>query len=535
MTAGRATDAGHRPDPDDGPAGTGRGWASPASNWWRSAPRDVIAGVSVAMVGIPQSLAYADLAGMPPIVGLYAGALPPVVAAVFASSPYLQTGPVAITALLTFGALSTMAAPGSPEYVALGLGLALVVGVVRVLLGLLRAGRLAYLMSQPMLLGFVPAAAVLIAGSQTAKALGVPPPAYDSEIADAAWAVLHPTSWNPAAVAVSAATAIVILGGRRLSPLFPGVLVAAGLGIAVSALGLYSGQIVETIPAGFPPLSLTEIPWARIPDLLLSGTLIALIGFTEAASISRRFASEDRARWNADREFISQGAANLAAAATGGMPCGGSFSRSSVNRMSGARTRLSGAVTGITVLAFLPFATVLEPLPLGVLGTIVIMAVIGLMRFRPLIRIWRVSVPQAIVAWGTFASTVLLAPRLDIAVLIGVGLSVVVFLLRSLQLEIDVRAEEETLTFTPRGVLWFGTAQRLDTALLDALAAHPGARRVVVDLSRVGRIDTTGALVLRSVLDQARAAALQAEVRGIPPQSTALAERVLGGKSDPLG
>lgn len=123
------------------------------------------------MIAIPQSLAYATLAGMPPIVGLYAVAVPPVLAALFASSPYLQTGPVAITALLTFGALSAIATPGSPEYVALGFGLAFVVGVVRVLLGVLRAGWIAYLMSQPMLLGFVPAAAVLIAGSQTAKAL----------------------------------------------------------------------------------------------------------------------------------------------------------------------------------------------------------------------------------------------------------------------------------------------------------------------------------------------------------------------------
>lgn len=535
MTAQRGTDTGYRTVPTGGPAGPGRMRAALASNRWRSAPRDVVAGVSVAMVGIPQSLAYADLAGMPPIVGLYAGALPPVLAAVFASSPYLQTGPVAITALLTFGALSTMATPGSPEYVSLGLALALVVGVVRVLLGLLRAGWLAYLMSQPMLLGFVPAAAILIAGSQTAKALGVAPPGYRSEIADAAWALVHPASWSPAAVAVSVVTAIVILGGRRLSPLFPGVLLAAGLGIAISALGFYPGQIVETIPAGFPPFTLTAIPWTRTPELLLAGILIALIGFTEAASISRRFASEDRARWSADREFVSQGVANLAAAFTGGMPCGGSFSRSSVNRMSGARTRLAGGVSGLTVLAFLPFATVLEPLPLAVLGTIVIVAVIGLIRLRPLIRIWRVSVPQAIVAWGSFLATVLLAPRLDIAVLVGIGLSVVVFLWRSLQLEIDVRAEHEVLTLTPRGVLWFGTAQRLDTALLDALAAHPDADRLVVDLSRLGRIDTTGALVLRSVLDQARAAALDTEVQGIPPQSRELTERVLGSEAGLLG
>jgi SulP family sulfate permease len=496
---------------------------------------DIVAGVSVAMVGIPQSLAYAELAGMPPIVGLYAGALPPVLAALLASSPYLQTGPVAITSLLTFTTLSTVAAPASPEYVGLGLALALIVGTVRVLLGLLRAGWLAYLMSQPMLLGFVPAAAVLIASSQVPKALEVTPPDSGNQIAAAAWSLAHPAQWSPAALAMTVGTALVILGGRRIHALVPGVLIAAVLGIAVSALGVYPGAVVDSIPSGFLPFTLDDIPWGRVPELLLPGAVIALIGFTEAASISRRFASEEGTRWNSDREFISQGVANLSAAAVGGMPCGGSFSRSSVNRMSGARTRWSGAFTGLTVLAFLPFATVLEPLPLAVLGAIVIVAVAGLMRFRPLLGLWRLSPPQAVVAWTTFLGTLLLAPRLDLAVLIGVGLSIAVFLWRSLQLEVDVAVDDGTLTLTPRGVLWFGTAQRLETVVLDALDTHPGADRLVIDLTGLGRIDTTGALALRTVLDQARTARLDIDVRGIPPQSRQLTERILGPDRAPLG
>lgn len=500
--------------------------------WRRTALRDVVAGLSVAMVGIPQSLAYAELAGMPPVVGLYAGALPPLVAAVFASSPYLQTGPVAVTALLTFGALSTVAVPGSPSYVGLGLALALLVGAVRVLLGLLRAGWLAYLMSQPMLLGFVPAAALLIAGSQLPKALGVTAPApFGNEILDAGWALAAPDRWATAAVVASLATAVIVLGGRRLHALFPGVLVAVVAGVAVSAAGLYPGATVASIPTGLPPFTLTAIPWAALPSLALSGVLIALVGFTEAASISRRFAAEDRTRWSADREFISQGAANLTAAAFGGMPCGGSFSRSSVNRMSGAATRFAGGVTGLAVLAFLPFASVLEPLPTAVLGTIVVVAVVNLMRFGPLLTLWRVSVPQAIVAWGTFLATILLAPRVDLGVVVGIGLSLLVFLARMLQLDVDTEVEDGVITFRPRGVLWFGTAQELDRALLDALAEHTDATALVIDLERLGRIDTTGALVLRSVLDQARAAGLTAEARGIPPQSEDLTRRVLTSRS----
>lgn len=495
---------------------------------------DIVAGVSVAMVAIPQSLAYAELAGMPPVAGLYASALPPVLSALFASSPYLQTGPVAITALLTFGALSAVATPGSPEYVGLGLALALVVGVVRVILGLLRGGWLAYLMSQPMLLGFVPAAALLIAASQLPKALDVTPPETRNEMMAAAWSLLHPGLWNPAALAITGMTAVVIFGGRRLHSLVPGVLIAAVLGIAISSLGLYDGRLVDSVPAGFLPFTLDDIPWDRLPELLLPGAVIALVGFTEAASISRRFAGKDSARWDANREFVSQGVANIAAAAVGGMPCGGSFSRSSVNRMSGARTRWSGAITGLTVLAFLPFASVLEPLPLAVLGAIVIVAVTGLLRLRPLLRLWKLSLPQALIAWTTFLATLLLAPRLDVAVLIGIGLSLAVFLWRSLQLEVDVTVRDTVLTLTPRGVLWFGTAQRLDAQLVDALAEHPEVVRLVIDLAGLGRIDTTGALVLRSVLDQARAARLDVELQSIPPQSRQLAERILSPRTSPL-
>ncbi|RDH79940.1 SulP family inorganic anion transporter [Mycolicibacterium moriokaense] len=504
-------------------------------SWPTTLPRDVIAGVSVALVIMPQSLAYAELAGVPPVVGLYASALPLVFAALVASSPYLQTGPVAITALLTFSAASAIATPGSPQYVVLVLGLALIVGVVRILLGLVRAGWLAYLMSAPMLLGFVPAAAILIASSQFAKALGTSPPKARNDISAAAWSLVHPNLWSIPALLLSLLTAVLILGGRRLHPVFPGVLVASGLGIAASVFGWYSGPTIESIPAGFPPITIGDIPWDRLPELVVPGVVIALIGFSEAASISRRFASEDRTQWNANRELVGQGLANVAAAMTGGMPCGGSFSRSSLNRMAGAVTRLSGAVTGLVVLVALPFVAIFEPLPYAVLGAIVIVAVVGLIRMGPLLRLWRVSVPQAVIAWGTFVATLLLAPRLDIAVFIGIGLSIAVFLWRSLQLEIDVDYVERALTFTPRGVLWFGTAQRLDAILLDSLAAHPDADRMVINLARLGRIDTTGALVLRSMLDQARQAGLEAMVTGVPPQSQALADRVLKPEKDPLG
>lgn len=489
---------------------------------------DLLAGFSVAVVAIPQALAYADLAGMPPVTGLYCTALPPLVAAFFASSPYLQTGPVAVTALLTFGALSTTAEPGSPEYVTLGLGLALIVGVVRILFGTLKAGWVAYLMSQPVLLGFVPAAALLIATSQTPKALGVrDAPDYDNQVFQAGWALGHPGHWDAVAVVVAALTLAVIVGGRRIHLLFPGVLVCAIGGTVLSAAGGIDGATIETIPTGLPPFTLDDLPWGDLKDLIVPGFVIALVGFTEAASISRQYAAADRTQWSADREFVSQGAANVAAALSGGFPCGGSFSRSAVARRSGAKTRLSGAVTGLVVLAFLPFAQVLEPMPLAVLAGIVISAVFSLLKFRAMVELWRISLPQAVIAWGTFAATLLLAPRIDIAVLFGVGASLLVFLWRVLQLDIDVTVEGTTLTLMPRGVLWFGTAQRLDAAMLQAVTTHQELKHLDIDLSRLGRVDTTGAFVLASMLARARESGLSAEVINVPPQSQALTARAL--------
>lgn len=488
-------------------------------------PRDVIAGVSVALVLIPQSLAYAEVAGMPPYRGLYASVLPPIAAAFIASSPYLQTGPVAITSLLTFGALSSMAEPGSSEYVELGLLLAVVVGVARVALGLLRAGVLAYLMSEPMLMGFVPAAAILIAASQLPSVLGTPAPG-GGILEGAASALTDPGLWEATAIVLGVLVVLVVAGGRRIHAVFPGVLVAVGLAIAYSVAVDYDGPTVGHLPGGLPPLSLA-LPWGDLPSLLVPGAVIALVGFAEPASIARAFAAEDRTAWNADRELVSQGTANLAAGLTGGFPVGGSFSRSSLNRLAGARTRWSGAVTGLTVLAFLPFASALEPLPRAVLGAIVIVAVAGLLKLGEPLRLWRYSRPQFAIAWVTFAATLAFAPHVERAVMLGIGLSIAVHLWRELSLKLETWEDGETLHVKPLGVLWFATASDLQVAVLRLLAARRDLIRLEIHLDGLGRLDVTGALTLRTLLDEARRAGLDATVVDVPPAAERLVARML--------
>jgi SulP family sulfate permease len=490
----------------------------------RPSIRDVVAGVSVALILIPQSLAYAEIAGVPSYVGLYAAALPPLAAAVIASSPYLQTGPVAMTALLTFGALSPIADVGTSEYVALAALLALIVGAVRIVLGLLRTGVVAYFMSQPVLLGFTSGAAILITASQVPTALGSSPP-EGGLLYRAAWVVTRPGEWEPAAIVISALTVAVVIGGRRLGPLFPGVLIAVVAGLIYSIAANYDGAVVGDIPAGLPPFSLA-LPWSQAEGLLVAGIVIALVGFAEPAAIARTFAAQDRTTWSPNQEFISQGLANVASGISGGFPVGGSFSRSSVNKLAGGRTRWSGAVTGLAVLVFLPVAGVLSDLPRAILGAIVIAAVARLIRIDQIVRIWPFSKPQAIVAGVTFLATLVLSPRIDIAVLLGIGLGVAVHLIRELGTNVTASYVDGTLTLRLIGVMYFGSTPAMVAALLDQIALHPDAQRLEIDLEQLGRIDFTGASALQSLIADARAAGLEVSIVSVPLHAQRIITRV---------
>ena len=278
----------------------------------------------MALVAIPQSLAYAELAGLPPQYGLYATALPSLLAALFVSSRYLQTGPVALTALLTLGALSAVAEPGEPDYIRSAALLALLVGLMRLLLGLVRFGRVAYLLSEPVVTGFTAGAAVVIIASQLPKIFDVE---SEGEVLAAAMRALgRPEGWNWTAIAFAAGTVVLMVGGRHVHRLFPGVLVAVIAGVMVSGFGGYAGSKVGDLDGGFIPLSL-DFGWSAAPSLLLPAAVIALVGFAEPAAIARTFAAADRLPWNANREMVSQGVANLASAVSGAFPVGGSFSR----------------------------------------------------------------------------------------------------------------------------------------------------------------------------------------------------------------
>lgn len=387
----------------------------------RPSSGDIIAGISVALLALPQGLAYAELAGMPAKYGLFAAALPSLFAAVFASSPYLQTGPVALTALLTYGALQGLSEPFSEEFIELAALLALLVGIIRLLLGVFQLGKISNLLTDSVILGFTNGAAVLIVFSQLPKSLGVDN--AEGGVLKAGWeALVHPDLWQLDAVLFSLATIFVIFGGRLFHRLFPGVLVAVVSGIIISEVTNYQGSVVGELTGGFISLKF-QFDWSSFVDLLLPATVIAIVGFAEPTAIARTFSKEDGSIWNPNKEFVSQGVANLVSALSNAFPVGGSFGRSSLNKFAGAETPWAGAITGAFVLAVLPLTPLLSELPSAILGATVIGAVFRLIKPKEFFALSVKRSDQALIAIGTFIATLITAPRIDRGVILGLLLS----------------------------------------------------------------------------------------------------------------
>ncbi|MDX1658624.1 MAG: SulP family inorganic anion transporter [Nitriliruptorales bacterium] len=502
-------------------------WPPQAQPRWPGPPEshDAIAGVSVALILVPQALAYAVLAGMPPRTGVIVAGVAAIAAAPFVSARLLQTGPTAITSLLTFGTLSGIAATGTGEYVALAALLAVMVGLIRIAVGLFEAGEVAYLISQPVLAGFTSAAAIVIAASQLPKAIGSD--GQSEAVVVAAWEALSNVgTWDVEAIAMAAITMVLMLGGKKIHPLFPGVLIAVVGGVIYARTAGYEGELVGGFPTVFPVLDL-DLPLTTIPDLVAPALIIALVGFSEASAIARNFAQSARMVWDPDREFVSQGIANLASGIFGGFPAGASFSRSALNRAAGATTPWSGMFTGLAVLAALPFAAPLESLPLAVLAGIIIGAVLSLMDPRPFLQLRHYSNQQFLISVVTFVLTLVFAPRIQWAVLVGIVLTVGAHLRRERKLAIPYWQRGETLHLRPVGILYFGSVRRLEAMIRRLSAEHPEVKRLVVHFDAVGRTDVTGALALRTLFEEIQADGTELQIVELTPTSEKIIRRVL--------
>jgi SulP family sulfate permease len=490
---------------------------------------DLVAGTSVALVLIPQCVAYARLAGVPPETGLAAAAAGGIAGSLLTSSPHLQSGPTALSSLLTFGALGALA--GGPEALERAMLLALLIGVIRIGLGLARAGALTFFLSDPILAGLLPGAAITIAASQVPDLFGASGVPHKGIFGKVGWTLAHPDAWDAKSVGLSIGALAIMLAGRRLRIGFGSVPLVVLAAIVWSKTSGYDGPQLGSLSVDTPAAP-WSLPWGDLGSLLLPAAIIAVVGFVEPATIGRALLERDR-RWNADRELVSQGVANLASGFAGGFPVGASFSRTALNRAAGARTRLSGLFTGVLVVAFIPGAGLLSHLPNAIPAAIVAAAVVTLARPQPLVALARSSRTQLGVALATFGLTIALAPRIDRAVAIGIGLAVGVHLWREMRVPIAVDVVGEALHLRPAGVLWFGSANRFEQQAERLIAAHPSCRVVIVHLEGLGRIDLTGARTLARVLEDARRRGLEARVEGIPPVTGGLVGRVLRGDHPP--
>ena len=486
---------------------------------------DLVAGLSVALVLVPQAMAYAQIAGLDPVHGLYAAVGACLGGALVGSSRYLQSGPTAVTSLLAFGALTAIADPFSTRFALLAALLAVAVGVVRLAVGLAGGGPVAYLMSQPVVVSFTSAAAILIVASQVPSLVGVTGHGANP-LVTAYDALRDPGAWSLVDLALGAVAIAAMLGGRRISPLFPGALLVVVGATAWSSWVGYDGRVVGDVEARLALV--TDLPWGDLGSLIVPAAVIALVGFAEPAAIARRYAAEDREPWDSNKEFVGQGLANVAAGFAGGYPVGGSFSRTALNRLAGARTRWSGACTGLVLLGMLPFTGALANLPNAVLAGIVIAAAITLIDVISPVQLWRWSRIQFSVGAVTAVSTLVLAPRIDRAVLIGIGTALAIHLWREVQVSVPSRTEGDTLHLWPAGVLYFGSAPGMEKVVNRLIAVQPALSHVVVHLSGLGRVDLTGALMLRDLVEETEASGVTIEVREARPHMAKILTRVLG-------
>ena len=518
---------------------------------------DLMAGIAVSLLAIPQSLAYAQLAGVPPHNGLYAAFIPSIVAVLFGSSGIVSTGPVALTSLLTAASVGQLAPAGSTQFVAYVTLLALLSGIFQLGLGLARAGVLVNLLSHPVLMGFVNAAALLIAMSQlpaiTGIALQQASPASGQGPGSAflldVWSLLQRLdALNPVALGLGALALAMLYCFKRFAPRIPGVLLmVATLTILSYAIGFEAngGRVVGNIPAGLPGFSLPDAEWAEwrtIVTLLPAAFVIALISFMEVMASAKVIALKTRTRWDENQELIGQGLAKIVAGFCQSMPVSGSFSRSALNLSAGAKTGFSALFAAAFVLITLLFLTpVFHHLPLPALAAMIIMAVVNLLDFGAMRRAWLANRDDGIAAVLTFAATLVFAPNIQNGILTGVLFSLGAFIFRRMTPRISVtrlsaeESEDNPVDPLPNdngvcvlrfdAALFFGNVSFFEDALLKLEEDNPGLHTIVIDASGINHIDASAVEMLRSVVMRLRENGITLRFAGAKPQVIEVASR----------
>jgi len=513
---------------------------------------DLGAALIVTVMLIPQSLAYALLAGLPPEVGLYASVAPLVFYAIFGTSRVLAVGPVAVVSLMTAAAIGEHASSGAPQYWAFAITLAFMSGLILLLMGLMRLGFLANFLSHPVISGFISASGLLIATSQLKTLMGVKADGHHfSELVTALVQQAPNTHWLTLAMGLSA-TAFLFWVRKGLKPL----LVRGGLGhktadvIAkagpVAAIGvstlltwwlgwhMQGVKIVGSVPQGFPPLTLPLWDWALWQELAVPALLISVVGFVESVSVGQTLAAKRRQRIEPDQELVALGASNLSAALTGGFPVTGGFARSVVNFDAGAQTPAAGIYTAVGItLASLFLTPVLFYLPQAVLAATIIVAVLSLIDLQIFRQTWEFSKTDFIALATTLLATLL--KGVETGLVTGVALSLALFLFRASRPHIAAvglvpgteyfrNVLRHQVLVSPRLVclridasLFFANARGVEDRINAEVASHPGLEHVLLQCSAINDVDASALESLEAIASRLKASGIAlhfSEIKG---------------------
>ncbi|MBW1898222.1 MAG: sulfate permease [Deltaproteobacteria bacterium] len=497
---------------------------------------DLLSGLTVAVVLIPQAMAYAMLAGLPPVYGLYAAAITPLIAALWGSLRQLATGPIAIMSLLVLTTLSTMAEPGSTRFIELSLLLSFMVGVFYLIIGIFRLGIVMAFISHSAVKGFTSSAAIIISATQLPHLLGLTVSRHEFIFPMLVEIIREITTLKTVTTVLGLASFVFIYSLKKRRPNFPAGLAAMIITtLAVWWLGLDEKgvAVLGETPAGLPAFRMLEIDYDILGELVGPAIVIALVSFAETYSVGKAISSETGQKLNVNQEFIGQGMANLIGSFFQCYPVSGSFSRTAINYASGAKTGISSVVSSLSVVLALLFLTpLLTLIPKAVLAALVIGAVLTLFHPREVIALWKVSRHDGFVAILVFSLALITKP--DYALLIGVLASLMFFLWRTMHPRIIritkdpvhnmfVDADEfnkpscpQILQLRSDNVIYFANAEYTVDHLLERLEeVETPLKFLLLDFESVGCIDITGIDELLVLFDDIRSRGVALVFRGV--------------------
>ncbi len=467
------------------------------------------AGMTVGLMLVPQGVAYAALAGMPLVTGIYASLVPALVAVLWSSSTRLGVGPTALTSLLIGASLTGMAEPGSAHWVQLAAWMALLSGLLQLLLGALRFGWLLNLVTSPVLGGFTQAAALLILASQLPALLGL----------RTTWGALASDPsvhhFDLRALAFGLGSLALLVLARRWRPSFPAAIVVIALAALASwAMGYADadGAVVGHLPSGLPsPYWPGWLPWDELGGLVMPVMVVTLVSFLETASSAKVEHSRGGTRWNENQDLIAHGMAKMSAGLCGSFATSASFSRSAINLYAGAKSGWATLFALLLVLATLLWLTpALYHVPQSVLAAVVVTAVTGLIKPMSMLRLWRISRVETAIGLVTFGLTLATAPRMYWGVLVGLLMNLSHFLYQRLHpriIEVGLHPDgslrdrhlwqlaplaPQVLALRMDAELDFASANALERRVADELAARPDTRHLCLFALPINRIDVTG-------------------------------------------